>query len=464
MDTDSQTANHMSRRHRLALIALILGSGIAVLDGTVVNLALPKIAADLHASFADLQWIADGYLLTLSALILLGGSLGDIFGRKKVYLAGYIGFGLTSLLCGLAPNAKVLIIARLLQGISGALLVPGALAIINTGFPKASRGAAIGVWSAWIAIFSPLGPLLGGYLLDAASWRWIFFINPPFVLIGALLAIANVDESRDTNPRRIDIWGSILTTLSLAGITYGLIEGPTNHWAVRSWLPLGLGVVFGIIFLYSQKRSRDPMMPLGLFRSRNFTGSNIMTFLNYGALGGFLFAFVIYVQSAMHYSSIKAGVSTLPLPIALFLFSKRFGAMSAKIGPRIFMTIGPIMVGTGILLLAGLSNGASYIGHILPAMVLFGLGMSVLVAPLTVTVMASVDETSSGIASGINNVMARVSGLVVIAVLGIFGTHSYYKFAIVLSGVMAIAAGIISWFMIENPPQQKLEKVQAATS
>lgn len=443
-------------------MALILGSGIAVLDGTVVNLALPKIAADLHAGFSDLQWIADGYLLTLSALILLGGSLGDIFGRKKVYLTGYVGFGVASLLCGLAPTAGFLIAARLLQGIFGALLVPGALAIMNTGFPKETRGTAIGVWSAWIAIFAPLGPLLGGYLLDVSTWRWIFFINPPFVAIGAALAMKYVAESKDTNPRRIDVWGSIFTTLALAGITYGLIEGPADHWAVSSWLPLVLGVLSGLAFLYTEKRSHDPMMPPGLFRSRNFTGSNLMTFLNYGALGGFLFAFVIYVQAALHYSSIKAGVSTLPLPIALFLLSKRFGALSAKIGPRIFMTVGPLLVGLGILMLYGLDNGAGYITHILPAMVIFGLGMSVLVAPLTVTVMASVAESSSGIASGINNVMARVSGLVAVAALGIFGAHSYYKFAILLCGTMALAAGVISWFLIENPPKPKLEKAEAA--
>lgn len=454
----------MGKHHKLALIALILGSGITVLDGTVVNLALPKIASDLHASFADLQWIADGYLLTLSSFILLGGSLGDIFGRKKVYLTGYVGFGIASLLCGIAPNAKFLIAARLLQGVFGALLVPGALAIINTCFPKEIRGTAIGVWSAWIAVFAPLGPLLGGYLLDVTTWRWIFFINPPFVAIGAALAIKYVGESKDDYARRLDILGSVLTTLALAGITYGLIEGPVNHWDSLSILGLILGVLSGVALVIAEKRAKDPMIPLGLFRSRNFTGSNIMTFLNYGALGGFLFAFVIYIQANLHYSSIKAGVSTLPLPIAIFLFSKRFGALSARLGPRLFMTLGPLLVGFGILLLYGLDNGASYVTRILPAMVLFGLGMSLLVAPLTVTVMASVSESSSGIASGINNVMARVSGLVAVAVLGVLGTRSYYKFAILLCGFMALAAGAISWILIENPPKSKLQKAETATA
>lgn len=453
----------MDKKHRLALVALILGSGIAVLDGTVVNLALPKIASDLHASFADLQWIADGYLLTLSALILLGGSLGDIFGRKRIYLTGYVGFGLASLLCGLAPNAKFLIAARLLQGIFGALLVPGALAIINTCFPKEVRGTAIGVWSAWIAVFAPLGPILGGYLLDVTTWRWIFFINPPFVAIGASLAMRYVGESKDEYPRRLDIWGSVLTTLALAGITYGLIEGPVNHWTAASVLALIAGIIFGIVFVVLERRTKDPMVPLSLFHSRNFTGSNIMTFLNYGALGGFLFAFVIYIQSVLGYSSIKAGVSVLPLPIAIFLLSKRFGALSARVGPRLFMTVGPLLVGTGILLLYGLTKGASYALHILPGVTVFGLGMSLLVAPLTVTVMASVNESSSGIASGINNVMARVSGLVAVAVLGIFGAHSYYKFAILLCGIMALMAGVISWFLIQNPPRPKLEKAEART-
>ncbi|HSX37001.1 MAG TPA: MFS transporter, partial [Patescibacteria group bacterium] len=435
----------MEKRHRLALVALILGSGIAVLDGTVVNLALPKIATDLHASFADLQWIADAYLLSLSSLILLGGSLGDIFGRKRVYLTGYVGFGIASLLCGLSPNAKFLIGARLLQGIFGALLVPGALAIINTNFSADKRGTAIGTWSAWIAIFAPLGPILGGYLLDVTSWRWIFFINPPFVAIGAFLAIRYIKESKDQNPRRIDGWGSVLTTGALAGITYGLIEGPVDHWSALTLTVLIAGIICSIIFILLERRTKDPMVPLDLFRSRNFSGSNIMTFLNYGALGGFLFAFIIYLQSTLHYSSIKAGVSILPLPIFIFLLSKRFGALSARIGPRIFMTLGPIVVGTGILLLYGLSGHDSYAAHILPGVTLFGLGMSLLVAPLTVTVMASVSQTSSGIASGINNALARVSGLVVIAVLGIFGARSYYNFSILLCGIMAITAGTISW-------------------
>ncbi|HVX24386.1 MAG TPA: MFS transporter [Candidatus Saccharimonadales bacterium] len=445
----------MTRRQTLILLATILGSGIVILDGTVVNLALPKIAHNLHASFADLQWIADSFLLSLSALILVGGSLGDIFGRKKLYLIGIIGFGISSLLCGLAPNTAFLISARLLQGIFGALLVPGALAIINTNFPAKLRGAAIGSWSAWIAIFAPLGPILGGYLLDVTSWRWIFLINPPFVALCAVLAWSNFEESRDQNPRRVDVPGSLLAIGALTGITYGLIEGPTNHWHVSSLVPLLAGVICSIAFLYVEKRVKDPIVPLGLFTSRNFSGSNLMTFMMYGALGGFLFAFVIYLQNALHYSSIKAGVSVLPLPIALFLLSKRFGALSARLGPRIFMTLGPLFTAAGILSMYKLHATNSYLWHILPGMLLFGFGMSLLVAPLTVTVMASVNETSSGIASGINNAVARVSGLFVVAILGLFGTHSYYKFAIILCGAMAIASGVISYAIIVNPKSKK---------
>jgi len=449
----------MKREQRLALLATIIGSGIVILDSTVVNLALPHISTSLHASFADLQWIADGYLLSLSALILLGGSLGDIFGRKKVYMIGLLGFGAASLLCGLSPNATTLIIMRLVQGIFGALLVPGGLAIINTNFPMTERGAAIGAWSAWSAIFAALGPLLGGYILGVASWRWIFLINVPLVILCYLVGSVSIKEGKDSRVRRVDVKGSIYAMLSLAGITYGLIEGSANHWKVHAVLPLIAGLVIGAVFIRNQQRSKDPMVHLDLFKSRNFTGSNLMTFGMYGALGGFMFALVIYLQTKLGYSSIKAGLALIPVTIFLMLFSRRIGGLSSKLGPRIFMTAGPLIAGLGILSLYRLSpSHASYLTVVLPGVIVFAAGLTLLVAPLTTTVMTSVADESSGIASGINNAVARVAGLIVIAVLGIFGASHVFRFAIILCAAMAIASGVISFLTIQNPKPAKAKK------
>jgi EmrB/QacA subfamily drug resistance transporter len=453
----------MDKRQRLALLTTIIGSGIVILDGTVVNLALPKIGGSLHASFADLQWIVDGYLLSLSALILLGGSLGDIFGRKKMYLLGLGGFGIASLLCGLSPNPTVLILTRILQGVFGALLVPGGLAIINTNFSRDKRGEAIGSWSAWSAVFAALGPLLGGYILDVTSWRWIFLINVPLVAVCYILGQSSIQDSKDENARRVDVPAAVLATVALGGITYGLIEGPARHWNVLAIAPLALGILCSVLFVWMEKRVRDPMVRLSLFRSRNFTGSNLMTFMMYGALGGFIFALVIYLQSHMHYSSIKAGVSLLPLTILLVLFSKRVGKLSAVYGPRMFMAVGPLIAGAGILSLINLGAESGYFTRVFPGVLLFSIGMTLLVAPLTTTVMTAVDDVYSGIASGINNAVSRVAGLIVVALLGLFGSSQFYKFGILLCGVMALAAGVISWFLIENPPKQKLKKAQAAT-
>lgn len=453
----------MDKRQKLTLITTIIGSGIVILDGTVVNLALPKIAGGLHASFSDLQWIVDGYLLSLSALILLGGSLGDIFGRKKMYLLGLGGFGLASLLCGLSPNTATLIVTRLVQGVFGALLVPGGLAIINTNFPRDKRGEAIGSWSAWSAVFAALGPLLGGYILDIASWRWIFLINVPLVAVCYILGQTNIRESKDENTRRVDLPASLLATVALGGITYGLIEGPARHWHVMAIIPLALGALCSGLFIWWESKTKDPMVRLGLFRSRNFTGSNLMTFMMYGALSGFIFALVIYLQTHMHYSSIKAGVSLLPLTVLLVLFSKRVGGLSARYGPRIFMALGPLIAGAGILSLVDLNASSGYLTRVFPGVLLFAAGMTLLVAPLTTTVMTAVDDVYSGIASGINNAVSRVAGLIVVALLGLFGSGEFYRFGVVLCGVMALAAGVISWFIIQNPSKSKLEKAEAAT-
>lgn len=443
----------MTRQSR-ALIATILGSGVVFLDGTIVNLALPEIASEFDAGFSDLQWIADGYLLSLSALILLGGSLGDILGRKRVYLIGLIGFGLFSLLCGLAPSVEYLIVFRVLQGVFGALLVPGSLAIINTNFPKQERGGAIGRWAAWSGMLAAIGPLAGGYIIDVISWRWVFFINVPLIIICSLLAYANVLESRDRRIRKIDVTGAALASLALAQITYGLIEGPLDGWGAKSTLSITAGLILGGLFVVYEKNNKDPMVNLELFRSRNFTGANLMTFAMYGALAGFMFALVIYMQTQLGYTAIKAGLSLLPVSLLLLLFSSRVGKLAQKLGPRLFLTAGPLIAALGIFLLIDYQAGDSYLWFLLPRVILFAIGLTLLVAPLTTTVMTSVKDSNSGIASGINNAISRIAGLVVIALLGIAGTGNSYRFSMVLCSVLALAAGLISFITIHNQPNQ----------
>lgn len=331
-------------------------------------------------------------------------------------------------------------------------MVPGGLAIINTNFPREDRGSAIGRWSAWSGIMTAIGPLVGGYLIDAISWRWIFFINIPLIIVCGLLALANFEESKDTRARHLDVKGAILAAAALAGITYGLIEGPADNWHAKSWAVLIAGLVLAAVFLWDQARDRDPMMELSLFRSRNFSGSNAMTFAMYGALAGFMFALVIYMQTKLGYSAIKAGASLLPVSLMLLLFSSRVGKLSSKIGPRFFLTFGPLIASLAIFLLISYKPGNSYLWFLLPRVLLFSIGLVLLVAPLTTTVMTSVDESSSGIASGVNNAVSRVAGLVVIALLGLAGTGDVYRFSMILCAIFAAAAGIISFVTIQNKP------------
>lgn len=444
-------------RQLLVLLATTIGSAVVILDGVIVNMALPKIASDLHVGFASLQWISDGYMLSLSALILLGGSLGDIFGRKKVYMIGLYGFGLSSLLCALAVNIEMLIGMRILQGIFGALMVPGALAIINTTFASKERSTAIGRWTAWSSIAVVGAPFLGGGILGVASWRWIFLINIPLVIVCIMLAALSIKETKDSRPRKIDMIGAALVSLGLAGITYGLIEGPAQKWPFIMILSLTSGSIFAILFVIWEWRSRDPMVELALFKSRNFTGSNLMTFMVYGALSGFTFALVLYLQTRLHYSALIAGLSLLPISVCLMLFAGRVGKLSAEYGPRFFMTAGPLLAGAGIAFLYFLEPGASYIVNILPGVLLFSAGLTLIVAPLTTTVMTSVHESSSGIASGINNAVSRVAGLIVVALLGLLGAAQVYKFSMALCAVLAAAGGIVSFFIIEKLSMKKTD-------
>jgi EmrB/QacA subfamily drug resistance transporter len=440
----------MTRKEWGTLIATILGSGVVFLDGTVVNLALPALSRDFGATFADLQWIVDGYMLSLSALILISGSLGDIFGRKYMYIIGLIAFGIASLFCGFAPNIFTLIVLRVVQGVAAAIIVPEGLAIINTNFPSEKRSMAIGRWAAWSGITTIIGPLVGGYLIQSASWRWIFFINVPIVAACLWLAILYVKESRDERPRSVDYFGGLLTVGYLSVITYGLIEGPTRHWDMLSVSSILLGVLLFAGFVALEARKSDPMVNLRLFASRNFSGANIMTFTMYGALAGFFFLLIVFLQQSAGYTSIQAGLATIPATVLLLLFSGRMGMYMEKYGPRIFMTLGPIISGLGILTLVNLPHASNYIFNVFPGVFLFGVGLTIFVAPLTATVMKSVPERDSGIASGINNAVSRAAGLIVVALLGLFGASNAYVFGTLLCAGLAIFAGIASFFFIRN--------------
>lgn len=442
-------------RQFVILFAVTLGSSIAILDGSIVNLALPAIAKDMNVPFSTLQWIADAYLLSLSALILLGGSLGDIFGRKKVYLIGVAGFATSSIVCATAWGAEVLILARILQGIFGALMVPGALSLINTNFSKEDRGKAIGHWTAWSSIAVVAAPFLAGGILQIGGWRWIFLINIPLSLLCFLLAYSAARETKDLRVRRVDGIGALFITGALAGITYGLIEGPVQQWMLPTVVSLIAGVFLLGVFVEWEKRNRDPLVNLSLFRSRNFLGANIMTFLMYGALGGFSFVLSIHLQSALHYSPLQAGLSLLPVSLFLLFFSGWVGSLAAKYGPRLFLTIGPLLAAAGIGWLYTIQSDSSYIFGVLPGIILFGAGLALLVAPLTTTVMLSVQDEASGTASGVNNAISRAAGLIVIAALGVLGADQVYTFAIILCASLAAAAGVLSFLLIEKVPSYR---------
>jgi EmrB/QacA subfamily drug resistance transporter len=441
----------MTRREWLVLLATIVGSGVVILDGTVVNVALPHIARDLGASFAQLQWIVDGYLLSLSALLLIGGSLGDIMGRKRVYQIGLVGFAATSLLCALAGSVDQLIAFRIIQGVFGALLVPAGLAIINTNFAPGGRATAIGRWTAWTAIFIAIGPPLGGYIVDVASWRWIFLINLPLIVLCLALGWRSITESQEKHKRQIDYPGAVLAASMLGFLSYGLIEGPGRHWDSVAVGALVISALAFAGFIYTELHSRDPMVRLELFKNRNFSAANITTLAMYGALGGFIFSLVIHLQTSIGYSGLKAGTALLPVTAMMLLLAGRFGTLSGRYGPRVFMTVGPILAGLGMLSLAHLPAHASYVRNVLPGVLLFSLGLSMIVAPLTVTVMSSVQNVYSGIASGINNAVSRVAGLIVVAVLGVFGVANAYQFSMLLCAALAIIAGLVSYALIQNP-------------
>ena len=442
---------------RAVVGAAVLGSGMTWLDGSVVNVALRTIGDDLDASLAQLQWINNGYLVSLAALILLGGSLGDRLGRRRLFIVGTVWFALASALCGLAPNAEVLIVARILQGIGGALLTPGSLAMIQGAFVPADRGKAIGAWSGLGGVAAAIGPFVGGVLVDHASWRWIFLINLPLAVLTVVIAWRWVPETRDPSASgHFDMVGAVLASVALGGITFALIE-----WGSGGALLAGVvGVFTAVAFLIWEIREKVPMMPPALFRDRTFSASNAMTFLVYAALGAMSFFLVLQLQTVSGYNALEAGLATLPITICMLLLAAKGGELGSRIGPRIPMTIGPLVMALGTVLVVGADADVSYWVDVFPGVTVFGLGLALMVAPLTATVLAAAPDNLAGIASGVNNAVARAGSLMAVAALptavGLSGEEyadplvfdAAYPTAMLACAVLLALGGVVSWLTI----------------
>ncbi|MFD1924248.1 MFS transporter [Streptomyces beijiangensis] len=434
---------------RWVLLTTVLGSSMAMLDSTVVNVALPRIGADFDTDMSVLQWTVNAYMLTLAGLILLGGSLGDRFGRRRVFVIGVVWFAAASLLCGLAPNAGVLVAARALQGVGGALLAPGSLALIQASFHPDDRARAVGVWSGLGGVGAAVGPFLGGWLVDGPGWRWVFLLNVPLAVLCVPVALRHVPESRDGREHgRFDVAGAVLGAAALAFFTYALIEAPGG----ASGEVVGAavtGVVLGAVFVGVERRRADPMLPPDIFASRQFTAVNLVTLCVYAAFGGFFFLSVLQLQVVVGYSALQAGTALLPTTVLMLLLSARSGELGQRIGPRIPLTVGPLLCAAGMLLMLRVGAGASYVRDILPALLVLGLGMVTLVAPLTATVLASVDTGRAGLASGVNNAAARAAGLIAVAALPLLagmGPEAYRsaaEFGSTFRRAMPMCAGVL---------------------
>ncbi len=409
-----------ARAKRLTLIACILGSAIVFVDQTVVNVALPALRDDLDASLSDQQWVVEAYLLMLAALILVGGSLGDVYGRRRIFAIGTTGFGFASLVCAIAPSVELLIVARGLQGAFGALLVPSSLAIITSVFGPGERAAAIGSWTAGTSAAIAVGPPLGGLLVDILSWRVIFAMNVPLVLACLWLIRTAVPALPGDGRNRIDVPGIVLCIAGLAGPTYALIQQPLLGWSdPQVWAPLLGGVGALVAFVGYERHAPHPMLPPAIFRSRNFAVGNVVTLTAYAGLGAAAFFIAIFLQQVCGYSAFAAGLALLPITLLLLGLSRRFGTLAARVGPRVLMTAGPIVGGAGLLLFTRVDERGDYLAQVLPATLVFGLGLAMTVAPLTTTVLEAADRRHAGIASGVNNAIARVAGLLAIAAVGL---------------------------------------------
>jgi EmrB/QacA subfamily drug resistance transporter len=453
-----------SAQGRWVLTAAILGSGVVLLDGTVVNVALPVLGRDLDADFAGLQWVVNGYLLSLAALILLGGSLGDRFGRRRVFVLGTVWFGVASLLCGLAPDVRTLVAARVLQGVGGALLTPGSLALLQASFPPSDRGRAIGAWAGFGSVAAALGPFLGGLVVEL-SWRWVFLINVPLCVAVVAVTLRHVPESSDPlAARSIDVSGAVLAALGLAGITYALIALGEDARPLLVAVTGGGGLLLLVAFVVVERRLREPLLPPGIFVSRQFTVVNLVTFAVYAALAGFFLLLVVHLQVVAGYSPLASGVALLPVTLLMVALSSRSGALAARRGPRLQLSAGPLVMAAATLLLSGVSVGATYLVDVLPGVLLFGLGLATTVAPLTTTVLAAAPDRHAGLASGVNNAVARTAGLLAVAVVpvaaGIGGTDyqdperfapGFRTASYILAGLLAVG-GVLAAAAVSDEP------------
>ncbi|MEV0396883.1 MFS transporter [Polymorphospora rubra] len=450
---------------RGTLLAAVLASGMAFLDSTIVTVALPKLGAELGATTAGLQWTVNGYMLTLAAFVLLGGALGDRFGRRRVFLVGVLWFAAASVLCGLALSIEWLIAARVLQGVGAALLTPASLALLQASFRPDHRGRAIGAWSGLSGVSTAIGPFVGGWLIDSVSWRWIFLINVPLAVAVVFAALRWVPESRATSTGRFDIGGALLGALGLAGVTYALIEGPVH--GVRSvavWVAAAAGVGAATAFVLLERRRGDrAMLPPRLFSSRLFSVLNIYTVAVYAALTGQGFFFAVHLQNVAGYTALETGIATLPMTLLLLVGSARAGALATRIGPRLPLTVGPAVAAVGILLLRPIGPGADYWIHVLPGVLLFGAGLTLLVAPLTASVLGAVEDRYAGVASGVNNAAARAAGLLAVAALpllvGLSGTAyevptelaAAYRSAMVWCAGLMLAGAVLAGIFVRRP-------------
>jgi EmrB/QacA subfamily drug resistance transporter len=446
---------------RWVITAAVLGSGVAFLDGTVVNVALPSIASDLHADLADMQWVLTAYLLTLGSFLVIGGSLGDLFGRRRVFITGLLGFAVTSLLCGIAPTTGTLIGARTVQGVAAAFLVPSSLAIISASFQPSDRARAIGAWSGLGGIATAAGPFLGGWLIDAVSWRLVFFVNLPMVAAAVWISLRHVPETRDTEASgHIDVRGGALLAFGLAGAVYALIEGPAAGWTVVPVLLGVAGVIALVGFVVAELHTDQPMVPLEVFRSRQFSGANGTTFAVYAALSAITFLLVVHLQTDMGYSALAAGASLIPITVLMLGFSARSGALAQRVGPRLQMTVGPVVVGAGAALLTLARPGRSYWTGVFPGALVVAIGLTLTVAPLTAAVLGAIEDRHAGVGSAINNAVARIAGLLMIAVLpaiaGLSGVggeldlgHGFARAMWITAGV-ATLGGVIAFLTIRR--------------